>query len=242
MQELRPAPPEVLTVIDKLIAEHFPQLATARLAVLVREHAADIGGGRASVAATGIAGPGAPVPFEYVIWFALEVWRGLDEGDREAIAFHELTHCARDEAGRPMLKEHDAGVFTQEVELYGVWWKDAQKRFDALNDSPEREEGMSEMSKTTTRVREQQAGAMNGMADPHLRPGQDFHIVNLGGGNVIALCPACYAAAKESILGDAQGAASGEGQVNWNSVNWNSVNWNSVNWNSVNWNSVNWNS
>lgn len=75
-----------------------------------------------------------------------------------------------------------------------------------------------------------------GWADPHLKPGQDFYPVSLGNGNVIALCPACYEAAKASILADAQGAMGG-GAVNWNSVNWNSVNWNSVNWNSVNWNS-----
>lgn len=84
-------------------------------------------------------------------------------------------------------------------------------------------------------------GAMNGLADPHLQPGQEFFAVNLGNGNLLALCPACYQAARESILADTQKAA-GDGNVNWNSVNWNSVNWNSVNWNSVNWNSVNWNS
>lgn len=85
------------------------------------------------------------------------------------------------------------------------------------------------------------AGAMNGLADPHLQPGQDFNIIDLGNGNVLALCPACYDAARQSILAAAEGAMGGDG-VNWNSVNWNSVNWNSVNWNSVNWNSVNWNS
>jgi hypothetical protein len=86
------------------------------------------------------------------------------------------------------------------------------------------------------------AGSVNGLADPHLQAGGDFHIVDLGNGNIMALCPACYSAAKASILADAEGAMNGDGAVNWNSVNWNSVNWNSVNWNSVNWNSVNWNS
>lgn len=86
------------------------------------------------------------------------------------------------------------------------------------------------------------ASQMVGFADPHLQQGGDFHPIDLGNGNILALCPACYAAAKASILADAQGAMGGDGAVNWNSVNWNSVNWNSVNWNSVNWNSVNWNS
>lgn len=81
---------------------------------------------------------------------------------------------------------------------------------------------------------------MNGLADPHLKDGGDFHPIDLGNGNILALCPACYKAAAMSIMNDLQQA--GAGDVNWNSVNWNSVNWNSVNWNSVNWNSVNWNS
>lgn len=85
--------------------------------------------------------------------------------------------------------------------------------------------------------------AVTGLRDPHIQPGQDFNAIDLGNGNVIALCPACFATAVESVLGQLSSAlASGEGGVNWNSVNWNSVNWNSVNWNSVNWNSVNWNS
>lgn len=78
----------------------------------------------------------------------------------------------------------------------------------------------------------------NGLADPHLQAGGDFHIIDFGGGNIMAVCPECYAAARASILAE----SAGQGGVNWNSVNWNSVNWNSVNWNSVNWNSVNWNS
>lgn len=88
-------------------------------------------------------------------------------------------------------------------------------------------------------------GQISGMADPHVQPGGDFYPVDLGNGNIIVLCPACYKAAVQSILADLQSAGGGEGgggAVNWNSVNWNSVNWNSVNWNSVNWNSVNWNS
>jgi hypothetical protein len=87
------------------------------------------------------------------------------------------------------------------------------------------------------------AAPTSGWADPHLQPGQDFNAVDLGNGNIIALCPNCYASARASILADAERAMAGGGDgVNWNSVNWNSVNWNSVNWNSVNWNSVNWNS
>lgn len=134
---LRPAPPEIIAVVDALIAEHFPQLRKARLIVLVQEQATDIGGGKVRVAAAG-ANNDRNAPFDYIVWFALDAWQVMNDGDREAIVYHELTHCGRDEAGRPELKEHDAGVFSKEVELYGVWWKDAQKRFKAARDAGER--------------------------------------------------------------------------------------------------------
>lgn len=87
------------------------------------------------------------------------------------------------------------------------------------------------------------AAPTNGFADPHLKPGADFNVIDLGGGNVVALCPACFAAAVGSVLAQVGSvlAAGGEGGAT-NGVNWNSVNWNSVNWNSVDWQNVNWNS
>lgn len=131
-KEFRPAPPEIIAIVNRHIAAHFPQLATARLVVAVRESAADAGEGKATVAATGVpANAAEAAQFEYFTWFAWDVWQMLDERAREAIVFHELTHCDRDEAGRPILKDHDAQVFNKEVELYGVWWQSAQKTFAA---------------------------------------------------------------------------------------------------------------
>lgn len=85
-------------------------------------------------------------------------------------------------------------------------------------------------------------GQLQGIADPRLQNGGDYHMVGLGDGIVLAVTPQGYEAIKASIANDMQGGGVNWNSVNWNSVNWNSVNWNSVNWNSVNWNSVNWNS
>lgn len=94
MDGLRPAPPEIIAVVGRLIAAHFPHLATARLAVLVRDKAVDAGNEQVSVAATGANTDDASLPFEYVIWFALDAWQLMSEADREAIVYHELTHCS----------------------------------------------------------------------------------------------------------------------------------------------------
>jgi hypothetical protein len=136
MNDLRPAPPDVLAVVGRQISSYFPHLANARLAVMVRDRAVEDSGGKVTVAAAGV-NPGDPnVPFEYVVWFAEEVWRGLSDGDRDAIVFHELSHCGRDESGKPELTPADAHVFNKEVELYGVWWQDAQKRYHDSHTPP----------------------------------------------------------------------------------------------------------
>ncbi len=127
--DLRPAPPDLLAVVEQQIDSYFPQLAESRLVVLVRDKAIEDSGGKVMVAAAGVNSSDPSLPFEYVVWFAWEVWRGMNDGDRAAIVFHELSHCGRDESGKPELTPHDAGVFTKEIELYGNWWKDVQKRY-----------------------------------------------------------------------------------------------------------------
>lgn len=132
--EFRPAPPEIIAIVDRHITAYFPNLAAARLVVAVREGAADAGEGKSTVAATGVPGNEAEAEqFEYFTWFAWDVWQLLDGRGREAIVFHELCHCDRDANGRPVLKDHDAQVFDTEVELYGVWWHSAQEHFAAHN-------------------------------------------------------------------------------------------------------------
>jgi hypothetical protein len=132
--ELHPAPPEVMAVVARLIEAHYPHLKTARLVVAVRETAQPVDDeeGKATIAATGV-DPDAANGFEYLVWFAMDAWQLLDEQGREAVVYHELTHCGRDEQGRPALKEHDASVFNEEIELYGVWWTSAQEHFAALS-------------------------------------------------------------------------------------------------------------
>lgn len=133
MDGLRPAPPEIIAVVDRLITAHFPDLKRARLVVMVRDKALEAGledgPGKVTVAATGVNSDDKSLPFDYLIWFALDAWQVINDGDREALVYHELTHAGRDEQGKPELKYHDAGVFDKEVALYGAWWTDAQKRF-----------------------------------------------------------------------------------------------------------------
>lgn len=137
---LRAAPPEIMSIVERLIAAHFPHLATARLAVMVRQQAeAAEDEGKVTVAAAGVNSEGrSAAPFDYIIWFALDAWQLMSDGDHEALVYHELKHCGRDASGRPALTPHDAGVFDSEVELYGLWWQDAQARYQQARGAGER--------------------------------------------------------------------------------------------------------
>lgn len=134
MDGLHPATPDMLAITQRLIATYFPHLQGARLLVGMREQAMEAGDGKLMVAATGVA---KDAPFDYIIWFALDAWQLLSDIDRQALAFHELMHCGRDEQGRPKLTPHDESVFTGEVKLYGAWWEDAQVRFKSARDAGE---------------------------------------------------------------------------------------------------------
>lgn len=138
MADFAPAPPEIVGTANRLIAAYFPNLAGAAIAILVRPTPQEAGQGedgqnQSSVAAAGV-NPDPKLPYEYVIWFAWDVWQLLDGIERDAIVFHELMHLGRDATGKPVLTPHDESVFTREVELYGAWWKDAQAKFKALGD------------------------------------------------------------------------------------------------------------
>lgn len=133
-KDLFQAPPEMVMVFNRVLMRHFPHMDRGRMVVLARDKALDLGDDQSTIAACGV-NPDPDAEFECIFWFALEAWQLLDERGREALVFHELTHCGHDEQGRPVLVPHDAGVFTAEVEQYGTWWKDAQARFKARSDA-----------------------------------------------------------------------------------------------------------
>ncbi len=134
--DLRQAPPDVLAVFGQVLMQYFPDKATERIAVLVRDTADEAGPGQATIAACGV-NPDPNAEFECIFWFSMEAWQLLDDRGRQAMIYHELTHCSHDENGVPYLRPHDAGVFNDEIKIYGIWWEDAQKQFKSARDAGE---------------------------------------------------------------------------------------------------------
>lgn len=136
--DLRPAPPELVAVFLRVMTRHFPHMIDNRWIVLARDTALEAGAHQSTIAACGV-NTDPDAEFECVFWFSMEAWRLLDARGQEALIFHELSHCGHDENGKPMLKPHDAGVFNDELKIFGIWWEDAQKQFKKARDAGERE-------------------------------------------------------------------------------------------------------
>lgn len=121
-------------LFDQVRQAYFPHVRRERVIVLARDKALEVDEGQSTIAATGV-NPDPDAEFECIFWFSMEAWNLLDAQGREALVFHELMHCGQDEQGKPMLIPHDAGVFTAEVQRYGLWWVDAQAKFEAAHKS-----------------------------------------------------------------------------------------------------------
>lgn len=238
MADLRPAPPEFMQRIRRLIAAYpdvLGHLHRARIEVLLRDKPE----GSQTVQAWGEAdtpdNPGEMRKFDFTVWFAWDIWQTLDDYERDAITFHELNHCGFDDKGKPLLLHHDFEIFNAEIAHFGIWWgEDAQATLDALNNMPPPHgaEGVKTMPlgyggyQRPMRGNHGSSGAGNhgssgagnhgssgagnhgssgarvAYSDPQLKPGDTFYTIDLGNGEVIELCEACYAAAAQSILGD----------------------------------------
>lgn len=232
MDGLRPAPPELEAIAKELIVRDFPHLLEKRFVLAVRDVAPQTSEGQSTAAAVGIS-TNPNDPFDYIFWFAWDVWQLFTTNEREAIVFHEFMHCDSSRADSTGLRPHDASVFDEEVKRYGVWWQ----RPAALYAN-------QDVNWNSVNWNSVNWNSVNWNSEEFQRAviaAVNWNSVNWNSVNW-----------NSEIFQRFIVAFVNWNSVNWNSVNWNSVNWNSeefrkqiiaaVNWNSVNWNSVNWNS
>lgn len=229
MAELRPAPPEFYQRLQRLIAAYpddLGHLQGARIEILLRPTQEEMQNVQAWGEADTPDKPSEERRFDFTIWFAWDRWQTLDEYQRDALSFHELMHCAWDDEGKPLLLHHDVEIFNSELAIFGVWWGvDAQATIDALNvmPAPHAPEGTTEMPLGFGGYQKPMRGTHGSSgvgthgssgvkvaySDPGITPGGDFYTVDLGNGEVIELCPACFDAAAKSILNDLLAGLSG---------------------------------
>jgi hypothetical protein len=124
------APAEVVALAEKLIDKHHPDLLDARIGLLMRSEAPKKDGkatyGKAKKVSDELK---ALLPFDFLIWFAADVWDAFSTKQRTALVDHELCHCRMIGGSEPVFKMrgHDVEEFNCIIERYGAWWPSAEQ-------------------------------------------------------------------------------------------------------------------
>lgn len=124
----------IVALMEEVVEQHHPDLAEARIGVLMRDVAPRSQGRRVFGKAKKV-GPELKVllPHDFIIWFAQDVWEELDHIQRRALVDHELCHCTIDNE-KAKMKSHDLNEFLCIFERYGFWWpqsEEAERVFQA---------------------------------------------------------------------------------------------------------------
>lgn len=57
---------------------------------------------------------------DYVLLINWRIWQAMNPWQRVALVYHELRHADQDDKAKPALQPHDAEVFFDELEVFGV--------------------------------------------------------------------------------------------------------------------------
>lgn len=115
----------VLDLARRVIAQHHPKLADARIIFVMRSEAPASNGkvtyGKAKKLSAEMQ---VHIYADFIIWFALNEWLGLTAVQREALMDHELCHCQWDGLAAS-IRPHDAEVMIPNIVRFGFWWPQA---------------------------------------------------------------------------------------------------------------------
>lgn len=124
------APQHIIDLAKRIIREHHPKLADARIAFIMRSEAPTSNGkttyGKAKKVSAELQ---VHINYDFIIWLAADEYRSLTQLQREALIDHELSHCHWDGLNASM-RPHDVEEFSHIIERYGFWWpgsKDFEK-------------------------------------------------------------------------------------------------------------------
>lgn len=118
---------EVEEIARKLIAEHHPHLASAKIAYLMADKLPPVRGRpRGGMAAKASERERALHGYDFVITINREVWRELTPAQREALVDHELSHCGLSVTGCWTILPHDLEEFAGVVKRHGLWSEDVR--------------------------------------------------------------------------------------------------------------------
>jgi hypothetical protein len=113
---------EVEEIARRLIAEHHPHLASAKIAYLMADKLPPVKGRpRGGAAAKATERERLLHGYDFVITINREVWLDLTPEQREALVDHELSHCGVTADGSWTIWPHDLEEFAAVVKRHGLW-------------------------------------------------------------------------------------------------------------------------
>jgi hypothetical protein len=117
-------PEEIVEVAKRLISDHHPEAANAKICFLFRKrHTSMNGHVRAGSCSKQSLREKLLHGFDYVIQLAWDLWVMFDERQREALMLHEICHIFKDGEASPSWKieGHNVEEFSKVIEVYGLW-------------------------------------------------------------------------------------------------------------------------
>lgn len=123
------APQAVVEIVRDMQKAHHPDLAGARIGVIMRETAPKRGEkqvvyGKASKVT---AKQQVFMNYDFIICFSQDIWETLDKRQRYALADHELCHCTITPNEEARMVYHDLEEFLCIIERHGFWWPQSQE-------------------------------------------------------------------------------------------------------------------
>lgn len=122
-------PPRINELAARLIDDHHPEAANAKICYLFRKKHNKANGKinlgkchKVSEKDKTLHG------FDYVIILAWDMWTMLEPIQREALLLHELLHVLKlgEEAADWKIQPHDVEEFGKVIEIYGLWKPDLE--------------------------------------------------------------------------------------------------------------------
>lgn len=128
---------ETVDLVEATINKYHPDLLDASIGILMRDEAPKSGGhvtyGQAKKVSEEMQAAG--LDYDFLIWFAGDIWFGLTPAQQEALADHELMHCAfveKDGVLKAKIRPHDFEEFNCIIERHGLWWPGAEVTQEAI--------------------------------------------------------------------------------------------------------------
>lgn len=135
-----PANEEVVELVERVIKLYHAPLEEARIGLLFRDEAPR-SGKRVTMGQAKKVAPAekALIPYDFIIWFARDIWESITPQQRFALVDHELCHCGielDDGGAKTKMIPHEVEEFNCIIERHGFWWPGAHQTQQAISQAP----------------------------------------------------------------------------------------------------------